>query len=159
MDKLNLNLNQETAAINFANLQQLNIKDDLYSSQIAEPIKPQCIDINSQLTYTAVTSAESLLNEPNKSVKTPISLLQEIMTKCSLPPPIYEEVSTEGHSHMTVFCFRVVIHMSNNDIIAVAKGHSKKKAKHAAAFEVLTQLRNQSLPVNKSLAAKFDNLL
>ena len=158
MENLNLNLNQQ-AAVNLANLQQLNLKDDVFINQQLEPTKPQYIDINSQITYTAVTSAESLLNEPNKSVKTPISLLQEIMTKCSLPPPIYEEVSTEGHSHMTVFCFRVVIHMSNNDIIAVAKGHSKKKAKHAAAFEVITQLRNQSLPVNKSLAAKFDNLL
>lgn len=158
MDKLNLNLNQQ-AVVNLANLQQLNLKDDLYKNQQVETPKPQYIDISSQLTYTAVTSAESLLNEPNQSVKTPISLLQEIMTKCSLPPPIYEEVSTEGHSHMTVFCFRVVIHMSNNDIIAVAKGHSKKKAKHAAAFEVITQLRNQSLPVNKNLTAKFDNLL
>jgi dsRNA-specific ribonuclease len=130
MESLNRNLNQQST-VTLASLQHLNLKDVFIS----------------------------LLNEPIKIIKTPISLLQEIMTKCSLPPPVYEEVSAEGHSYMTIFCFRVVIHMSNNEIIAVAKGHSKKKAKHAAAFEVIIQLRNQYLPVDKSLSAKFDNLL
>lgn len=148
MDQTELNNNNNTSKIKtFLSMQ-------LYKPKISSI--SQAIDVNSQVTMSAILSAQDMLKETNKSVKTPISLLQEILTKCNMALPNYEEVATEGFSHEPTFVYRVVV----ADIVASANGSSKKRAKQAVAYEVLNQLKKKSLDSNNQpLAVKIDSIM
>ena len=123
-------------------------------SSLKQPIK--FIDINSQITCSAVQAATNICNESKitRSSKTPISLLQEIATKCSCQP-LYESISTEGQKHDPMFIYKVTV----GDITAVAKGTSKKAAKHSAALSILNEIRAKSIGQNDVLAQKIEYLL
>jgi len=113
------------------------------------------IDINSQVTCSAVQAATNLCNESKitRSNKTPISLLQEIAVKCSCQP-FYENITTEG-GNQSDFVYKVTV----GDISAAAKGTSKKAAKHSAALQILNDLRLKSIGQNDVLAEKIEYLL
>ncbi len=113
------------------------------------------IDINSQITCSAVQAATNLCNEAKitRSNKTPISLLQEVSTKCSCQP-IYENISKEGCSQ-SEFEYKVTV----GDMSAIARGTSKKAAKHAAALQIFSDLRSKSIGQNDVLAEKIEYLL
>lgn len=117
---------------------------------------PKFIDINSQITCSAVQAAINLCNETKitRSVKTPISLLQEIATKCSCQP-VYENISTEGQVHEPLFIYKVTV----GDISAVAKGSNKKNAKHAAALSLLNEIKIKSIGRNDVLAYNIEHLI
>ncbi len=114
------------------------------------------LDISSHVTNSAVLAATKLCNQQKitRSVKTPISLLQEIATKCNCQP-IYENVSTDGQAHEPLFIFKVTV----GDVYAIAKGNSKKAAKHAAALSLLNEVRLKSIGVNDLLAQSIENLM
>lgn len=122
--------------------------------ELKEPAK--FIDINSNVTVHAVQAATNLCKEEKitRSGKTPISLLQEIATKCSCQP-LYENISTEGHVHDPLFVYKVTV----GGISAVANGSSKKAAKHAAALSILNEIRMKSVGQNDNLASKIEYLL
>lgn len=70
--------------------------------------------------------------------KTPVSILQELMTKRGCMPN-YELLlsNSEGiGTHMPIFYYRVTV----EGVQAVGKGGSKKEAKHEAARLVLEKL-------------------
>lgn len=81
------------------------------------------IDLNSHVIVSAIKAAINLCNETKitRSVKTPISILQEVATKCSCQP-VYENISTEGQVHEPLFIYKVTV----GDISAVGKGSNKK---------------------------------
>lgn len=114
------------------------------------------IDINSSAISIAVQSAINLCKETEitRSIKTPISLLQEIATKCSCQP-VYENISTEGQVHEPLFIYKVTV----GDISAIAKGASKKRAKHAAALAYLNEIRFKSIDKNNTLADNIEVLI
>ena len=114
------------------------------------------IDYHSQLINSAIQAATNLCNEKKntQSVKTPISLLQEIATKMAIQP-VYENISTEGQVHEPVFIYKLTM----GDIAVVAKGNSKKKAKHAAALEYIHELKNKSIGKNEKLTESIDILM
>lgn len=114
------------------------------------------LDISSHITNSAVMAATNLCNQQKitRSVKTPISLLQEIATKCNCQP-VYDNVSTDGQAHEPLFIFKVTV----GDIYAVAKGNSKKAAKHAAALSLLNEVKLKSIGINDVLAQNIDVLM
>lgn len=113
------------------------------------------IDVSNEKTHLAVTSAITLFNNMNSSVKTPISLLQEICMKCHVQA-VFEELSGEvGKLNNTTFVFKVCA----GDITSMGKGPSKKKAKHNAAVGVLKEIRDRYAGKNDVLAAQIDDLL
>jgi dsRNA-specific ribonuclease len=68
---------------------------------------------------------------------TPISVLQELCSQhLEGMSPEYQLLSVEGVVHAPTFIYRVQI----GDIVATARGQSKKKAKHAAALAALESL-------------------
>jgi hypothetical protein len=92
----------------------------------------------------------------NRSLKTPISLLQEICTKCLMAPPVYELTTTIGRIHEPQFVYKCSL--SANSYI-YGKGASKKKAKHAAALGVLNHIVEINRGVNDSLANSLEQLM
>lgn len=81
------------------------------------------------------------------SVRTPISILQEFCAKRGLSP-VFELVSNEGQVHDPVYVYQCTA----GNTTAVAKGCSKKKAKHQASYLVLLQLlgTNPTTPNEKT---------
>lgn len=115
------------------------------------------ISLDFQITSLAVDAANKLFNEStNKSLKTPISLLQEICSKSQCAPPSYELLAAEGQMHQPIFVYKCIL---NNFYQAIAKGNSKKKAKHCAALAVLIQIKQSNIGVNDSLAQKMEFLM
>ncbi|XP_011309119.1 probable RISC-loading complex subunit BRAFLDRAFT_242885 [Fopius arisanus] len=68
-------------------------------------------------------------------VKTPVSVLQELLSRRGTTPK-YELVQIEGAVHEPTFRYRVTV----ADVVAMGTGRSKKDAKHAAAKAVLDKL-------------------
>jgi len=64
-------------------------------------------------------------------------------------------VSTDGQAHEPLFIFKVTV----GDVYAIAKGNSKKAAKHAAALSLLNEVRLKSIGVNDLLAQSIENLM
>lgn len=131
--------------------------DNTFSNEGLEQVKSsKFIDVNSDVTFAAIQAATNLCNETTltRSVKTPISLLQEIAIKCSCQP-IYENVSIQEQVHEPLFIFKVTV----GDISAIAEGTSKKRAKHAAALSILNEIKVKSTGKNDSLAKKIETLI
>ncbi|CAF0848385.1 unnamed protein product [Brachionus calyciflorus] len=109
------------------------------------------------ITLSAVNAASLLFNESDsKSFRTPISLLQEICTKSVCPAPVYELLDAEGKIHQPIFVFKCSL---NQEIQAIGKSSTKKKAKHLAALGVLNQVRLNNLGINDELANKLNDLI
>lgn len=110
-----------------------------------------------KIKLSAADAVAKLFKDPqNMNSKTPISLLQELCSKSLLAPPIYELVSAEGLTHAPTFAYRC--HLTN-EYVAVGSGSSKKRAKHAAALEVLKKCRDSNIGVNDRLAGILTNLM
>jgi dsRNA-specific ribonuclease len=112
------------------------------------------LNITNEQTTSAVTAAKNLFSNSNSSIKTPISLLQEICMKCHIQP-IYEVLSTEGQIHEPTFVYKVSV----GDINAVGKGTSKKRAKHTAALSILNEIKLKSIGKNDQLAIQIESLM
>jgi len=91
----------------------------------------------------------------NKIVKKPVALLQEICSKLTIEPPVYDIVDTIGPPHEPVFVFRVKNYYRFG--IEDGKGTSKASAKHAAALEVLLLFKRMTL--NTKFSSDLDELM
>ncbi|XP_053982051.1 interferon-inducible double-stranded RNA-dependent protein kinase activator A homolog isoform X4 [Hylaeus anthracinus] len=80
-------------------------------------------------------SEAAQLEMKSLSNKTPVSILQELLSRRGTTPK-YELIQVEGAIHEPIFRYRVTV----ADIVAVGTGKSKKEAKHAAARAVLDKL-------------------
>ncbi len=109
------------------------------------------------ITSTGVNAACKAFGDANnRSVKTPISLLQEICTKCLLAPPIYDLAETIGRTHEPQFVYKCTL--STNSYM-YGKGASKKKAKHAAALGVLNHIVETNRGQNDGWANSLEKLM
>lgn len=89
-----------------------------------------------------ISIEDALKNEiDDKSSKTPISILQELLSRRGITPN-YELVQIEGAVHRPMFKYRV----SFNDKEAFGCGPSKKQAKHNCAKALIALLTGQTLP-------------
>ncbi|XP_008198431.1 RISC-loading complex subunit tarbp2 isoform X3 [Tribolium castaneum] len=87
-------------------------------------------------------SEEAKLEMASLPTKTPVSVLQELLSRRGATPK-YELVQIEGAIHEPIFRYRVFI---NNDLVATGTGRSKKDAKHAAAKNLLDVLVGKQSP-------------
>jgi dsRNA-specific ribonuclease len=113
------------------------------------------LNMNKEQTTSAVNAAKDLFSSSNTTIKTPISLLQEICMKCHVQP-IYEVLTTEGQIHDPTFVYKVSI---GSDISAIGKGTSKKRAKHTAALAILNEIKMRSVGKNDQLATQIETLM
>lgn len=112
------------------------------------------LNMNQEQTANAVNAAKDLFSISNTTVKTPISLLQEICMKCHIQP-IYEVLTTEGQIHDPTFVYKVSV----GDVNAIGKGTSKKRAKHTAALAILNEIKVRSIGKNDQLATQIESLM
>ncbi|XP_026667267.1 RISC-loading complex subunit tarbp2-like [Ceratina calcarata] len=73
-------------------------------------------------------------------MKSPISILQEIMKK-KQEVPIYDLIVNQGGTHINTFVYKV----SCDNLVATGKGRSKKEAKHNAANALLEIIMSREL--------------
>lgn len=111
-------------------------------------------DISDETAKSAIDAAKALFSGNNSSVKTPISLLQEICMKCHMQP-VYEVISAEGEIHEPTFVYKVTV----GEIESIGKGTSKKRAKHNAAYAVLNEIKTRCMGKNDLLATQIDGLI
>ncbi|XP_055548279.1 interferon-inducible double-stranded RNA-dependent protein kinase activator A homolog isoform X2 [Wyeomyia smithii] len=89
------------------------------------------------------------------NMKTPISLLQELLSRRGITPQ-YDLMQVEGAVHEPTFRYRV----SYQDKDAMGTGKSKKEAKHAAAKALIDKLTGISLsdPPAGGLSVKTEQI-
>jgi RISC-loading complex subunit TARBP2 len=87
-------------------------------------------------------SEEAKLEMASLPTKTPVSVLQELLSRRGATPK-YELVQIEGAIHEPIFRYRVFI---NSDFVATGTGRSKKDAKHCAAKNLLDVLVGKQSP-------------
>ncbi|XP_055637710.1 interferon-inducible double-stranded RNA-dependent protein kinase activator A homolog isoform X2 [Toxorhynchites rutilus septentrionalis] len=90
------------------------------------------------------------------NMKTPISVLQELLSRRGLTPQ-YDLMQVEGAVHEPTFRYRV----SYQDKDAMGTGKSKKEAKHAAAQALIDKLSGNSFNEqqhNGTIPIKAENL-
>ena len=116
------------------------------------------VTATAETTLSSVSSSsgvvDTLLKEINNSqTKTPVSVLQEICCKSHLESsPIYELVSMGGNAHEPIFNLKVSI----GDLMVTSQGNSKKKAKQAAALNMISLL-NQ-LGQNNAIVQQMEKI-
>ncbi|XP_043264441.1 protein Loquacious-like isoform X5 [Colletes latitarsis] len=93
------------------------------------------LSLHSLMVEKLPLSEAAQLEMKSLSNKTPVSILQELLSRRNATPT-YELIQVEGAVHEPIFRYRVTV----ADIVAVGTGKSKKEAKHAAARAVLDKL-------------------
>ncbi|XP_061390227.1 interferon-inducible double-stranded RNA-dependent protein kinase activator A homolog isoform X2 [Musca vetustissima] len=78
-------------------------------------------------------------------MKTPVSLLQELLSRRGITPS-YELVQIEGAIHEPTFRYRVSFNDKDVPFTAMGAGRSKKEAKHSAARALIDKLTGVQLP-------------
>ncbi|XP_017152560.1 interferon-inducible double-stranded RNA-dependent protein kinase activator A homolog isoform X3 [Drosophila miranda] len=97
------------------------------------------------IAFVSETDANGL------AMKTPVSILQEILSRRGITPG-YELVQIEGAIHEPTFRFRVSFKDKDTPFTAMGAGRSKKEAKHAAARALIDKLMCAQLPKAASSA-------
>lgn len=74
-------------------------------------------------------------------MKTPVSILQELLSRRGITPT-YELVQIEGAIHEPTFRYRVSFNDKEGEVpfTAMGAGRSKKEAKHAAAKALIDKI-------------------
>ena len=141
----------------------LNLNDILNDEE--KPLLTKSLTSNTITDPTAETTppgvqsspgvVDTLLKEINNAQmpKTPVSVLQEICCKSHLESsPVYELVSMGGNAHEPIFNLKV----SMGDLMVTSQGNSKKKAKQAAALNMISLL-NQ-LGQNNAIVQQMEKI-
>jgi hypothetical protein len=97
----------------------------------------KCLSVG--LTPASVFASLNALKESNNKIaKTPITVLQEICTKSRANPPEFADMDGNcGKVHDPVFKCECRLF----ELRAIGTGHSKKKAKHKSALEMLKKVQ------------------
>ncbi|XP_076167405.1 protein Loquacious-like isoform X2 [Ptiloglossa arizonensis] len=93
------------------------------------------LSLHSLMVEKLPISEAAQLEMKSLSSKTPVSILQELLSRRGTTPK-YELIQVEGAVHEPIFRYRVTV----ADIVAMGTGKSKKEAKHGAARAVLDKL-------------------
>ncbi|XP_037957727.1 interferon-inducible double-stranded RNA-dependent protein kinase activator A homolog [Teleopsis dalmanni] len=119
------------------------------SQKTAEPIRKsrhkQVKDVDESTVSAPVCSKISVEEKQppkdSKGIKTPVSILQEFLSRRGITPT-YELVQIEGAIHEPTFRYRVSYNNRDEPITAMGAGRSKKEAKHAAARALIEKTQN-----------------
>lgn len=109
----------------------------LNNTQVKRPRGPKKAAAAAGKQQDALPIEEALKTEltGSSSMKTPISVLQELLSRRGITPQ-YDLMQVEGAVHEPTFRYRV----SYQDKDAMGTGKSKKEAKHAAAKALIDKL-------------------
>uniref|UniRef100_T1GW90 DRBM domain-containing protein n=1 Tax=Megaselia scalaris TaxID=36166 RepID=T1GW90_MEGSC len=100
---------------------------------------------NSSAAQVLDTSLASSGNSSlSSAIKTPVSILQELLSRRGITPN-YELVQIEGAIHEPTFRYRVSFNDKEISLTAMGSGRSKKEAKHAAAKALIDKLTGVSV--------------
>ncbi|XP_076752633.1 protein Loquacious-like isoform X1 [Xylocopa sonorina] len=98
------------------------------------------LSLHSLMMENLPISEAAQLEMKSLSNKTPVSILQELLSRRGTTPK-YELIQVEGAVHEPIFRYRVTVADIVDPIVsAMGTGKSKKEAKHAAARAVLDKL-------------------
>ncbi|CAK9814495.1 Interferon-inducible double-stranded RNA-dependent protein kinase activator A [Anthophora plagiata] len=98
------------------------------------------LSLHSLMVEKLPISEAAQLEMKSLSNKTPVSILQELLSRRGTTPK-YELIQIEGAVHEPIFRYRVTVADIVDPIVsAMGTGKSKKEAKHAAARAVLDKL-------------------
>ncbi|CAL7940598.1 unnamed protein product [Xylocopa violacea] len=98
------------------------------------------LSLHSLMMENLPISEAAQLEMKSLSNKTPVSILQELLSRRGTTPK-YELIQVEGAIHEPIFRYRVTVADIVDPIVsAMGTGKSKKEAKHAAARAVLDKL-------------------
>lgn len=102
----------------------------------------------SHVLDTGLVSSSTVNTSTSSAVKTPVSILQELLSRRGITPN-YELVQIEGAIHEPTFRYRVSFSDKEIPLTAMGSGRSKKEAKHAAAKALIDKLTGVSI-IDKS---------
>ena len=95
----------------------------------------------------------NLLNSNGSTFKTPISLVHEI-GQLMFIEPLYENIGKEGQANEPIFTYKLTM----GEISVLSKGHSKKSAKHEAAFQYIENMKNSDSIQNLKIKQLIDSV-
>ncbi|XP_073823251.1 double-stranded RNA-binding domain-containing protein loquacious isoform X2 [Musca autumnalis] len=107
--------------------------------------KEKIADLTSATAKMAIDESIKLTDANGIAMKTPVSLLQELLSRRGITPS-YELVQIEGAIHEPTFRYRVSFNDKDVPFTAMGAGRSKKEAKHSAARALIDKLTGVQLP-------------
>lgn len=133
----------EAASSNGGGYAPRKIRGSAKNNQKIDKVKEKStvLDTNLASSSTGNTSASS-------AVKTPVSILQELLSRRGITPN-YELVQIEGAIHEPTFRYRVSFSDKEMPLTAMGTGRSKKEAKHSAAKTLIDKLTGVTI-IDKS---------
>ncbi|XP_075149726.1 double-stranded RNA-binding domain-containing protein loquacious isoform X3 [Haematobia irritans] len=111
--------------------------------------KEKITDLTAATSKLAVDETLKLTDANGIAMKTPVSLLQELLSRRGITPS-YELVQIEGAIHEPTFRYRVSFNDKEIPFTAMGAGRSKKEAKHSAARALIDKLTGVQLPETQS---------
>ncbi|XP_037806179.1 interferon-inducible double-stranded RNA-dependent protein kinase activator A homolog isoform X2 [Lucilia sericata] len=107
--------------------------------------KEKIDDLIATTSKMAIEESLKLTDANGVAMKTPVSLLQELLSRRGITPS-YELVQIEGAIHEPTFRYRVSFNDKDVPFTAMGAGRSKKEAKHSAARALIDKLTGVQLP-------------
>ncbi|XP_065356835.1 interferon-inducible double-stranded RNA-dependent protein kinase activator A homolog isoform X2 [Calliphora vicina] len=111
--------------------------------------KEKVEDLIASTSKMAIEESLKLTDANGVAMKTPVSLLQELLSRRGITPS-YELVQIEGAIHEPTFRYRVSFNDKDVPFTAMGAGRSKKEAKHSAARALIDKLTGVQLPEPQS---------
>ncbi|XP_055850180.1 interferon-inducible double-stranded RNA-dependent protein kinase activator A homolog isoform X2 [Episyrphus balteatus] len=97
----------------------------------------------------SIEESLKLHDSNNLAMKTPVSILQELLSRRGITPS-YELIQMEGAIHEPTFRYRVSFNDKDVPFTAMGAGRSKKEAKHSAARALIDKLTGVQLPESQA---------
>uniref|UniRef100_T1P7W9 Double-stranded RNA binding motif protein n=1 Tax=Musca domestica TaxID=7370 RepID=T1P7W9_MUSDO len=107
--------------------------------------KEKITELTAATGKLAIEESLKLTDANGIAMKTPVSLLQELLSRRGITPS-YELVQIEGAIHEPTFRYRVSFNDKDVPFTAMGAGRSKKEAKHSAARALIDKLTGVQLP-------------
>ncbi|XP_055376568.1 interferon-inducible double-stranded RNA-dependent protein kinase activator A homolog isoform X3 [Condylostylus longicornis] len=127
------------------NYNQQNLQQQQPQTQPAATEDPLSIeDALKNVSKNNLRPLNQLHEIPSIAMKTPVSILQELLSRHGITPS-YELVQIEGAIHEPTFRYRVSFNDKDIPFTAMGAGRSKKEAKHAAAKALIDKLTGTSV--------------
>ncbi|TMW42455.1 hypothetical protein DOY81_012465 [Sarcophaga bullata] len=152
--------NVNPIAINMANGQpQVGAIPIVLTKILQRPVKvkkEKIGDLTASTSKLAIEESLKLTDANGAAMKTPVSLLQELLSRRGITPS-YELVQIEGAIHEPTFRYRVSFNDKDVPFTAMGAGRSKKEAKHSAARALIDKLTGVQLPEAQATAPAVTN--
>ncbi|XP_055924098.1 interferon-inducible double-stranded RNA-dependent protein kinase activator A homolog isoform X2 [Eupeodes corollae] len=111
--------------------------------------KDKTAEVIASMDKMTIEESLKLHDSNNLAMKTPVSILQELLSRRGITPS-YELIQMEGAIHEPTFRYRVSFNDKEVPFTAMGAGRSKKEAKHSAARALIDKLTGVQLPESQA---------